>query len=535
MNNPFTTTTTLLLGLWGISAILDYLFFIYYLQLKEYRYDRFRDFLSTKQGKSFLSAYPIFWRGVVALGLFFLLRNVLSFHYIAFLVLILDIVYNTFRFLFKGRPKLPIFTHKTISILAISLLFEGILVYFVHTTLQILPLLAFRFFLILFLVTCLRLPNTTLKLLYVALAKRKMKALPHLTVIGITGSFGKSSVKSFLTQILSGKFQVITTPGNINTEIGVAKFILKTNFRNKEIFVVEMGAYRTGEIKLISDMVKPKIGILTGINEQHLSLFGSIKNTQTAKYELLRSLPKNGLAVVNSDSFYARELLSELTCAVETYGVDEEFNPTCLIKDISKSKNGIRCIGRYKDLSGEVSIPLFGSHHALNVAACTPVAFFLGMEPKVLQRQIENLKSPEKGIHILRYGSAIILDDSYNSNPDGFRSALELLSSYPSEYERIVITRGMLELGDKSREIHQKIGEEIDFVADQLVVITSDFYDDISKGVGRKLKTTIKKIEDPEELLTYIRSYKDTEAVILLENRVFTNITQELASAATPL
>ena len=135
---------------------------------------------------------------------------------------------------------------------------------------------------------------------------------PDLTVIGITGSYGKSSVKEFLGHFLETEFSVIKTPRNTNTEIGVAQFVLASNFADKDVFIVEMGAYRPGEIKLICDMVRPSIGVLTVIAEQHLSLFGSIKNIQSAKYELLRSLPTNGFAVTNADNAYCTELLDTL-------------------------------------------------------------------------------------------------------------------------------------------------------------------------------------------------------------------------------
>lgn len=524
----FSPLTVSLFVLWSIGAFFDYCYFTYYLQLKEYRFDRFFDFLKTRLGRSYFCTYSVFWRGILAIPLYVVFYPTFSVYYVALLLLVIDLFYLTYKFLFKGDIRFPKITPKSASVVLISLLVEAVIIIFARSYRFLLLLLVFRFVIITILVSLLWLPNGIQRKIYILFAKKKIQKFPNLLVIGITGSYAKSTVKNFLSQILAKKFSVITTPGNINTEIGVAKFILEANFTKANIFIVEMGAYRRGEIKLISDMVKPKIGILTAINEQHLALFGSIRNTQAAKYELLRSLPDDGLAVVNSDNAYAREFLSELKAKVETYGVDEEQNPTCLIQDIQSTKKGIECTGRFKGQSGKIILPIFGSHNAANVAACSIVAFHLGMSGEEVREQLENLQPAEKGIHIFTYGKATIIDDSYNSNPDGFRAALEVLSGFSSQLKRIVVTRGMLELGDKSDEIHEKIGEEIAFVADELVIITPDSFDALSRGVGQKYQTEIKKIFSADELFVYIQSHRDVQSVILLENRVFSNVQTEI-------
>ena len=339
-------------------------------------------------------------------------------------------------------------------------------------------------------------------------------------VIGITGSYGKSSTKEFLSHILSGAFNVIKTPKNINTEIGIAKFVLKTNFKKADMFVVEMGAYRVGEIKAICDMVHPTIGILTAIAQQHLSLFGSIENICKAKHELLYALPKDGIAVTNSDNTYCRKHLDELDATVLTFGTEPAFNPTVRIRNIENIKHGIRATAIAHGEERTIEAPVVGVHNAFNIAPAALVAHALGMTKDVIDKQIMTLPKGHGSLKEHRYGKALILDDSANSNPDGFKAALDVLNTYPSDKKRIVITRGMMELGEQSNELHEQMGGEISFVADELVIITPDFVDSISTGVVGKYKTNIRKIFNHADLVRYIESQKDEHVVILLESRM---------------
>lgn len=153
--------------------------------------------------------------------------------------------------------------------------------------------------------TLLALPTWLGQHALMALAARKLRRFPHLLVIGVTGSFGKTTTKDALAAVLALKYRVLKTAGTQNTLIAVAQTILRRLTSSHQVFVVEMGAYRRGEIKAICNLVKPQIGILTGINEQHLDLFGSLANIQAAKYELIDSLPKNGLAIFNSHALAA--------------------------------------------------------------------------------------------------------------------------------------------------------------------------------------------------------------------------------------
>lgn len=511
--------------LWLLSAVIDYSEFCFIWQLKEYRLDRFRDFLSTKQGKSYWVKYRLLWRSFLAIIIFFWpVNDVLTIKYILVILFVVDLAQNSHK-VFRSSLTHPKYTVKALVIIFASILTEGLVFILLRDWTIFLLLLICRFLTISILIIIINRFSDLVKKYMVYRATEKMTNYKNLIIVGITGSYGKSTVKKFLHRILDQKYHVVSTPRNINTEVGVSEFVLSTDFSGVEIFIVEMGAYRIGEIALICKMVRPKIGILTAINEQHLSLFGDIEKTQQAKYELLKSLPADGLAVINFDNAYCREKIKELKCAVQSYGMDEENRPDCLIKDVIANLDGINftaVIG-----GGPVSFvsPIIGEHNIMNIAPCLLVAKKLDVPMETIKSAVATLPPSLK---IFKYGNCDIIDDSYNSNPNGFRAALDVLNKYPAEKKRIVITRGMLELGSKSDEIHERMGEEISMAADELVIITPDFVESLSRGVAGRFKTNVVYKFNHNDLLFYIKSQKDIQAVILLENRIPANVMQEI-------
>ena len=530
----FDYITAIILGLWFLSAVFDYSDFCYLWQLKEYRVDRIRDFFSTRQGQRYWLRYPLLWRSLIVIGLLFWpLNQVIALEYIIFFVFIFDVGCSFYRY-YRKRSTRPKITAKTILIVALSIGVEGVLIVVNHDWPDLLFLLLIRFFTISGVIVIINHITNYVKSRYIHLATKKMSACQDLIVIGITGSYGKTTVKEYVSHVLSQKFRVSKTPRHVNTDIGVAQFILKTDFKGIDIFVVEMGAYRIGEIKKICDMVKPRVGILTAIIEQHLSLFGSIQNIQQAKYELLRSIPPNGYIATNADNFYCVEKIGELPCKnVETFSLDPDKPAAYFIDDITSSSQGIICNITYRSLKAEISSPVLGGHQAVNIAPAIMVATYFGLTNEQIERGVKTLPQVEAGIRSYQYGSCSVIDDSYNSNPQGFKAALDILGTFSSRQKRIVITRGMLELGVSSDELHEEMGEEISFYADELIIITPDFVEPLERGADRvkdKYHLRVMTCFDPEKLLNYVRAHKHKEAVILLENRIPKIVRQEIMS-----
>lgn len=464
--------------IWLITAGLDYARYGYVWQLKEYRLRNMCDYLSNRK------------------------RRQLIFNFFYFRQTIL-------------RPKL---TNKMVLIIAFSCGFEIIVLYFWFSPWTIPILILIRFLVISTVVGLLYIPTLLVKKFYIYRASTKLARYKELIVIGITGSYGKTTVKEFLAQVLSGKFSVIKTPEHINTEIGIARFILKTDFIKTEIFVVEMGAYKPGDIKIIAEMVKPEIGILTAINEQHLALFGSLKKTQATKYELLQSLPADGLAVVNSDNDLCREPLDKLNTKSVTFGMDRTWQPQYHITDIATSMYGIQ----FKCNERKYTSQVVGSHNAMNLAPVVAVAEHLGMQNNEIQPAIKDLKLPLKNTQLCSLNKSLIIDDSHNANPDGFLVALKLLKTVKNNQRTVVITRGMNELGTKSAEIHRSVAKKIAEIADVLVIISPDYEESLRTGTNEKID--IKTIFNGADLLQYIKQLSSAESLVLFENRLFANV-----------
>jgi len=519
---------TMVVGtLWAISAILDYAFFTYYAQLKEYRFDRFKEFLSTLAGKDFLFNYRILWRALCSIVLFVFLRGTVEDIYIMLILLCIDMIPKIY-YISKRNVRRPVVTKKAMFIISTGLVFEMVVFWLVDLVNVLLLIFVLRFIIAGVLIPVLFFPTAILKKVYIRRATKKLHAYTQLIVVGITGSYGKSSTKEFLSQILATSHTVVKTPKNVNTEIGIAKCILQTNFQNADVFVVEMGAYRIGEIQKICTMVQPKIGILTAIAPQHLALFGSMKNIQQAKYELLRSLPQDGLAITNVDNTYCRELLGTLECRVKTFGSDTDFHPNILIENVKNTESGIS----YKVLTSDgirnVGLPIFGKHNVFNIIPAAIAAREIGMRNDQIDASLQFLKPGHGSIHTLLYGTATIINDSYNSNPEGFKAALDMLNTFPSSKKRIVITRGMRELGDQAEELHKQIGGEISFVADELIITEKDYAEPLSLGVVKKYNTEVRQIYAPEKLLEYVQALHNTESVVLIENKIHIMIQKEL-------
>ncbi len=521
----FTPLNLVLFGLWAISAIFDYLEFCYLWQLKEYRLDRMRDFFSTKQGRKYWLSPAFLVRSLFVIILVFWPINTISIlKFIILGVLLAEIIVHGLS-VYQKKLRYPKPTPKALLILGASFIFEASIAWWQRDWTLVFVLMVVRFFIMSGIVFLSNQITQRIKDLIIYQATRKIARLPELLTIGITGSYGKSSVKEYTSQLLGVNFTVVNTPGNINTDIGVAQFILRTDFTKAQIFVCEMGAYRIGEISRICKIVKPKIGILTSIIEQHLSLFGSLKNIQTAKYELLRSIPETGLVITNADNAYCTELLSELTCQNQKLFGDESDNqPDYLITE-TKAKAGVVSWQVQTDEPTPLlfTAAVLGAHQPYNITPAIIVAKHLGISFTEIARAVTTLKPGANALSWYQYQAADIIDDTYNSNPKGFKAALDILSSFPSTKRRIVITRGMLELADKSAEYHAKIGEEIAFCADELVIISPDSADDFMTGVQtlkNKYHLEVRFIFDPVELVQYVKNKTTEQTVVLLENRM---------------
>ena len=436
----------ILLGAGIIIYLLKSLDLLYLFQTKEYRLDRILNFLKEDNLLSILYFRKIRMPAIT-------LRNILIAQ----------------GFFFNLIPIYLIFKNLNSLLLLIFIIFSPIvalLTMFLGIILSEIPVQLYRKIII-----------------YQA---KQMVKNSTAVFIGITGSYGKTSTKEFLFQILSQKYKVGKTQENYNSDIGVALSILKNLKPDTQYFITEIGAYRKGEIRSICQFINPKFGILTAVGNQHLSLFGSKKNLIDAKSELLESLPVDGIAYINKD-IKEWKYFSQKTKAKIVY-----FS--------------------LSDIPTDIKINLLGVHNLQNLLPCIILASDLGIEKSIILKAVKNLRtlkgklSFEKGIN-----RSTILNDSYSSNVEGFLAALNTASKMNFK-KKYVISPGLIELGTEKTPSYQKIIEVVNNYDLTLLTI-----DRLFKRLDSKNKVV--DFHSENKLVDYIKEKADKNTLIVIEGR----------------
>ena len=317
-------------------------------------------------------------------------------------------------------------------------------------------------------------------------AQQILASMPRLKVIGVTGSFGKTSTKNYLYRILSEKYNVLMTPGNYNTTLGVVRTVREQLKPYHDIFIVEMGAKQPGDIREICDLVHPTIGIVTAVGEMHLETFHTVENILHTKFELLDALPEEGLGVVNLDSQPIAASDAPHDKRIVTYAVHNtaadyravDINYTSKLTDFSVATcEGVRT-GYATQLAGRGNI--------LNLLAAIVVADRLGVEEALQKRAMRRIEQIEHRLSINRAsGGVTVIDDAYNSNPAGARMALEVLRDFAVDVggRRIVVTPGFVELGERQAELNRQFGRDMAKACDIAVVVNLTNREAITQGL----------------------------------------------------
>lgn len=285
-------------------------------------------------------------------------------------------------------------------------------------------------------------------------AARILRGMPHLKIIGVTGSYGKTSVKYYLSALLSVQYNVLHTPGNYNTTLGVVRTIRERMKPFHEVFICEMGAREVGDIKEICDLVHPDYGIITSIGPQHLQSFHTMENIVATKFELADAIPQSGKVFLNYDNSYIRE--RKINKNIVSYGIAEE-KADFRAYDIAVSPKG--SFFKMKDEAGkeyEFHTRLVGSHNVQNIAGAIAVAHTLGIPMEKLLYPVKQLESVPHRLQLVKQGDRILIDDAYNSNRNGFEAALDTLAMF--QELRILMTPGMVELGEKQYDENKAVG-----------------------------------------------------------------------------
>ena len=352
---------------------------------------------------------------------------------------------------------------------------------------------------------------------YINDARRILQSMPGLTVIGITGSYGKTSTKHYLNRILSEKFSVCMTPGSFNTTLGVVRTVREYLKPYNEVFICEMGAKNLGDIKEICDLVHPSIGIVTAVGPQHLESFKTIENVQRTKFELIDALPKGGLAVVNDDFEYVANRPVE-NVAVVRYGIKPRPEVKFAVGSLSYSATGTDFNVLTPDGELKLHTRLVGECNVSNLVAAVIVALHLGVSEQQIRYAVEKIEQVEHRLSVKRTpGGITIIDDAFNSNPTGSGMALDVLAAMRPG-KRIVITPGMIELGDRQEELNEEFGRKIARSVDVAIIVGQYNRDAILEGIGTPEGVRVEPVDsfaDAQRLLATIAASGDT---VLYEN-----------------
>lgn len=300
---------------------------------------------------------------------------------------------------------------------------------------------------------------------YIDDAKRIINELPNLTVIGITGSYGKTSTKFYLNKLLSAKYNVLMTPESYNTTMGVVKTVRGSLNATHEIFICEMGAKGVGEIKEICDIVKPKHSMITSIGAQHLETFKSIDNIIKTKFEIADCID-HGMVFLNFDNNHIRN--RKIDKNIVSYGFSPEFE--YYADNIAVTSKGTSFVVHHgSEESADFSTKLIGAHNVQNIVGAIAVANKLGISLNELKTPVRRLEAVPHRMQIIDRGASVIIDDAFNSNPSGAKAALDTLALMDGY--KILVSPGMVELGEQEYELNKAFGKQAAAVCDFVIAV----------------------------------------------------------------
>lgn len=348
-------------------------------------------------------------------------------------------------------------------------------------------------------------------------AKKILRSCPDLKIIGITGSYGKTSVKYFLNTLLRAKYNVLMTPESFNTPMGVVKTIRGSLRATHEIFICEMGAKWVGDIKELCDIVHPQDGVITSIGPQHLESFKTLDAVKSTKFELADALPSEGMLFLNNDDENIRDHGSKR--AYITYGIANKSDYTAT--NIVANERGTSFTVTAPDGSEEsFSTRLLGRHNVLNITGTIAIANKMGIPMRSLKGQVRKLEGVPHRLELSNKNGVTIIDDAYNSNPSGTKAALETFSLF--EGYKILVTPGMVELGEKQEELNREFGKNAASVCDYVVLVGKKQAVPIKAGLidggfDEKKILVVKTIEEALSAV-YSKASSGQKKVVLLEN-----------------
>ena len=348
-------------------------------------------------------------------------------------------------------------------------------------------------------------------------ARDILEGMEDMIKIGITGSFGKTTTKNIVKDIVGESYYTLMTPASYNTPMGITRTVRELMKPIHEVFVCEMGADHVGEITYLMDFVKPKYGILTAIGPQHLNTFRSMENIIHEKFEIVEKLPRDGVGILNIDNDYIREYTVKNTCKIVTVGIRHE-EADYVARDIRYSKEGSSFhveIGGKDYLFESV---LLGEHNIMNLLAAIALAIEMGISPEKVADSVRKVKRVEHRLELKKINGLTFIDNAFNSNPVGCKLSLDVLSMM--EKERIIVTPGLIDLGDMEDTYNREFGAYMKGRADRVILVgekqTKAIYEGLKESSFDMDKVLV--MRNVKEAFAWLYAHASKSDTILLEN-----------------
>ncbi len=351
---------------------------------------------------------------------------------------------------------------------------------------------------------------------YINDAKKVLKSMPSLKVVGITGSYGKTGTKYILSRILSEKHNTLHTPESFNTPMGVVRTVRESMRADTEVFVCEMGAKNKGDIKEICNIVSPDFALITSVGPQHLDTFGSIEAVASTKFELADAVADKKKVFANGDNVIIRKKATGT--AINLYGTDPSL--TYRAENITGGRNGASFDLVLENERVSVSTKLLGKHNVLNITGAAALAYNMGVPAKDIAFAVSRLTPVEHRLEMkTSVAGSLLIDDAYNANPEGCLEAVNVLDSFEG-MQKVIITPGLVELGEREYECNKALGLAAAKVCDKIILVGKQRSLPLADGAREAgfNEDNLFVADSFKNAMEIYSKFADSNTVVLLEN-----------------
>ena len=351
---------------------------------------------------------------------------------------------------------------------------------------------------------------------YINDAKSILKSAFSLKTVGVTGSYGKTGTKYILSRMLSEKYNTLHTPESFNTPMGVVRTVRESMRADCEVFVCEMGAKKKGDIKEICDIAAPDFGIITSVGPQHLDTFGSIETVASTKFELADAIADKSRIFANGDNEIIRERARGTE--IKLYGTAPSLPYRA--ENIKGGRNGASFDLVLGDERLSVSTKLLGRHNVLNITGAAALAYNMGVAPKDIAFAVSRLSPVEHRLEMkTSVAGSLLIDDAYNANPEGCLEAVRVLGSFEG-MKKVIITPGLVELGEKEYECNKALGYAAAGVCDKIIFVGRERSVPLKDGAleAGYSEENIFVADSFKNAMEIYSQFADKDTVVLLEN-----------------